>query len=291
MFAYVLVPTGAATATFYRMEFGSGALVPLTAPTFTANTVIGVGTAMCYDESMDRVWLFTAQSTTAGGYEWASFQYYDINANTWTARNVATIALAAQWGTGAALVHTDSDICVGPAIGGQVADNYIYLVGNNAAAMYRYSIVANTWTALAGAMGVRAAAPGAGSNVIWNEWNADQLVSWRGGGSALVDKYTISTDAWAAGVTPTVALPCTTGFESCSAHKIGSNSIIASGGTIYIYNHDSNRLTSQARIEGTDGLAHDGNSLCYYLPSSFSTVFVIIRPHSGRAVQRIRLID
>jgi hypothetical protein len=246
---------------------------------------------MCYDESQGRVWLFTSQSTTAAGYEWASFQYYDIAANTWTARNVLSLALGAAWGTSAALLHTDSDVCVGRPMGGQVADDHIYLVGNNAAAMYRYSLVGNTWTALAGGGGVRAAAPGAGSNLLWNEWNIDQLVSWRGGGSALVDKYTISTDTWAAGITPSVALACTTGFESCTAHKVGSNSFIAVNGTIYVYSHDSDRITSMAKIDGVDGLAHSGQGLCYYFPSSFSAAYVVIRPHSGRSVQRIRLID
>jgi hypothetical protein len=55
--------------------------------------------------------------------------------------------------------------------------------------IYRYSISANTWTSIK----VQSASNGIGSTIIWNPyWSADTLLLIYGGGSSVVDQYSIS---------------------------------------------------------------------------------------------------
>jgi hypothetical protein len=89
-------------------------------------------------------------------------------------------------------------------------DDFLYLIGNNAVAMYRYSISGNTWTTLSPTV-ARAGAPGAalGGNWVhsvsatdWTNENAIQngryIYSFRGAGGATLDRYDIAANTWAA---------------------------------------------------------------------------------------------
>lgn len=91
-------------------------------------------------------------------------------------------------------------------------DDYLYFLGNNAVAMYRYSISANTWTVLA-PTAARAAAPGAAFSGHWvygctdDRWTAENAIingrriySLRGGASAVMDYYDIALNTWVSGV-------------------------------------------------------------------------------------------
>jgi len=285
---YVLVPTSASTATFWRLNVLAKTITQLTGPTLTANAIIGVGTAMIYDESTQRVWLFNSQSTTAAGYEWACWQNYNISTDTWTACNVASMALAAAWGTDAALCHPDARVSVGLPIGGQVQDDGFYLIGNAALRAYRYSIANNGWTALNGGGRVRDAVPGVGACLLWNAWDTNILYSFRGGGSTLVDQYLIQTDWWLAGAATAPAIAVTTGFEACSTSSMAERSFIAQNGQIYAYNHRTGAIYEVAHIDGVDGAAHTGKGFCYYVIGD--KLYFALRPHSGTAVQRIRPI-
>jgi hypothetical protein len=89
-------------------------------------------------------------------------------------------------------------------------DNFLYYVGNNAVAMYRYDIAANTWSTLSPGV-ARGGAPGAGMSGHWihsvseADWNNESLIlngryiySFRGAGGALLDRYDIAGNTWAA---------------------------------------------------------------------------------------------
>lgn len=89
-------------------------------------------------------------------------------------------------------------------------DDFIYLMGNNAVTLYRYSITANTWTTLAPGV-ARAGNPGAGMGGQWisgadaADWtnenaiqNGRYIYSMRGGGSAALDRYDIAGNTWVA---------------------------------------------------------------------------------------------
>jgi hypothetical protein len=89
-------------------------------------------------------------------------------------------------------------------------DDFLYLVGNNAVAMYRYSISGNTWTTLSPTL-ARAGAPGAALGGSWvhsvsaTDWTSENAIqngryiySFRGAGGAQLDRYDIAANTWAA---------------------------------------------------------------------------------------------
>lgn len=94
-------------------------------------------------------------------------------------------------------------------------DDFLYLMGNGAVTLFRYSISANTWTTLA-PTAARAAAPGAGlsGNWVYNvpssrdpRWsnendiiNGRRIYSFRGGALAALDYYDIALNTWVSGV-------------------------------------------------------------------------------------------
>lgn len=91
-------------------------------------------------------------------------------------------------------------------------DDYLYLAGNAAVALYRYSISGNTWTTLTPGA-ARAAAPGAGMSLNWVRscpdaaWSSEsavingrRLYSWRGGASGALDYYDIAANTWVSNV-------------------------------------------------------------------------------------------
>lgn len=94
--------------------------------------------------------------------------------------------------------------------------DYLYLLGNGAATMYRYSRSTNTWTTLSPGT-ARAASPGAGFTANWiddaddTRWagetypthsgsmlcqNGRYIYSLRGGGSNVLDVYDIAANTW-----------------------------------------------------------------------------------------------
>jgi hypothetical protein len=92
-------------------------------------------------------------------------------------------------------------------------DDFIYLIGNNAVTMYRYSISANTWTTLA-PVAARAGAAVVAASGHWvfnvtgdSTWadenaiiNGRRIYSFRGGGLVTLDYYDIAANTWVSGV-------------------------------------------------------------------------------------------
>lgn len=88
-------------------------------------------------------------------------------------------------------------------------DDYMYILGNGAVTMYRYSILSNTITVLS-PTAARAAAPGAGMSASWisktgnvdweNESNIRDgryIYSFQGAGSSSLHRYDIALNTWA----------------------------------------------------------------------------------------------
>jgi len=94
-------------------------------------------------------------------------------------------------------------------------DDYLYLLGNNAVTMYRYSFSGNSWTTMA-PTAARAAAMVAGGGANWIQLTGDTnfddestgnagkyIFSFRGGAGAILDRFDITggtagAGAWAA---------------------------------------------------------------------------------------------
>jgi len=89
-------------------------------------------------------------------------------------------------------------------------DDFIYYLGNNAVTLYRYSISGNTWSTLSPGV-ARGGAPttGMGASWVWgataSDWtnesailNGRYIYSFRGAAGALLDRYDIAGNTWAA---------------------------------------------------------------------------------------------
>jgi len=89
-------------------------------------------------------------------------------------------------------------------------DDFLYLIGNNGTATYRYNITSNSWSNLSPSP-ARGAAPGAGmsGHWVWNaaetDWNVENAIvngrriySFRGAAGAGLDYYDIPSNGWVA---------------------------------------------------------------------------------------------
>lgn len=91
-------------------------------------------------------------------------------------------------------------------------DNALYLAGNNAVALFKYSISGNTWSTLSPGA-ARSAAPGAGMSLNWvrsvsdSQWTDESAIkngryfySFRGAASNALDIYDIAANTWTSNV-------------------------------------------------------------------------------------------
>jgi hypothetical protein len=111
-------------------------------------------------------------------------------------------------------------------------ENAMYLLGNNAVTMYKYSISGNSWSTLSPGV-ARAAAPGAGmsANLIAEStdtsWTTDtaiingrRIYSFRGAAGAVLDYYDIPSNAWTNAIT---YLPATETFTTGTSWEVGND--------------------------------------------------------------------
>jgi hypothetical protein len=162
------------------------------------------------------------------------------NTRSWTVNQWANSQIRITAGTGAGQIRTISsntstqvtvsvnwtvtpDTTSAYSIEGN--DDFIYYLGNNAVTMYRYSITTNTWTTLSPGV-ARGGAPVAGMSANWawkvsaSDWNDDNsylngrfIYSFRGGAGALLDRYDIGLNTWAAVTYSPVTETFTTGTK------------------------------------------------------------------------------
>lgn len=132
-------------------------------------------------------------------------------------------------------------------------DDHIYLLGNNAVAMYRYSISGNSWTTLS-PTAARAAAPGAALSATWvtgvtqSEWNnessllnGNRIYSFRGNGLTALDYYDIGQNTWVSGIS-----------YGSSNEPFGSGASYTYDGGNYIYIQKEQTLNTPTRIVRLD---------------------------------------
>jgi hypothetical protein len=188
-YVYILI----SATSFWRYDTWANSYQQLASP---PGGTLGVGTCMCFDVSTGRVWALITNGSAA-----PTWQYYDPATNTWTSRSV--VNLPATFGTEGALVHTDTTV----AVTGN--DDYFYLIGNAATALYRYSIAGNSWIATLTAAG---STSGAGCGFAWlpSYGAGDRIVRFRGTASATLDYYSIVGNNW----TPLTYLPATETFTT-----------------------------------------------------------------------------
>ena len=128
-------------------------------------------------------------------------------------------------------------------------EDFLYLLGNSAVTMYRYSISANGWTVMAPTTS-RAAAPAAGmsadviiktGNVLWadeaNIQDGRYIYSIRAGGGGAIDRFDIAGGTAGAGAWSSV------NYQGAETFTSGSHAT-AFGEQIYIRKDSTNRFFS-----------------------------------------------
>lgn len=184
-------------------------------------------------------------------------------------------------------------------------EDFLYLLGNNAVTMYRYSISANTWTVMAPTT-ARAAAPGAGMSAnaigitgdsLWATENAilngRYIYSLRGGASGVLDRFDIAggtagAGAWAA-VTTINGETFTTGS---SAFPMGEFLYVRKDATnrIFKYSVVDNAWRPFATNLYTDGAAVLGHKIWVKNFDSAGTVrWLYTLQNTGSVLHRIMI--
>lgn len=185
-------------------------------------------------------------------------------------------------------------------------EDFLYLLGNNAVTMYRYSISANTWTVMAPTT-ARAAAPGAGMSAnaigitgdsLWATENAilngRYIYSLRGGASGVLDRFDIAggtagAGAWAA-VTTINGETFTTGS---SAFPMGEFLYVRKDATnrIFKYSVVDNAWRPFATNLYADGTALVGHKIWVKnLPGSTDVKWLYTLQNTGTVLHRILII-
>ena len=185
-------------------------------------------------------------------------------------------------------------------------EDNIYLLGNNAVTMYRYSISANTWTVMSPTV-ARGAAPGLGmcadfigltGNSTWANESVIQdgryIYSMRGGAGALIDRFDIAGGTAGAGAWAAVTYIGTETFTTGS-------SAFQSGEFLYIRKDATNRFFKYSVVDNliypfttntyTDGVALLGQKIWVKsLDATENISWVYSLMNTGTALHRVLII-
>lgn len=187
----------------------------------------------------------------------------------------------------------------------QANSDWLYLIGNNAVTMYRYSISANTWTVMAPTT-ARAAAPGLGmsGNAIGvsgdANWAAESAIldgryiySLRGGAGAILDRFDIAGGTAGAGAWVAVTYIGTETFTTGS-------SAFPMGEFIYVRQNATNRFFKYSVVDNamrplntnlfTDGAALLGHKIWVKNYGGTQTIkWLYSLQNTGTALHRLML--
>ena len=217
---YVVSAGTLAAGSFRKYDFATN--------TWTSLTITGLAATLGTDGKLvsTPAWLdsgfnsFATGTATAGGASTLT-----NSAKTWATNQWTNSQIRISAGTGLGQIRTISSntatvITVSSAwtttpdatsvysIEGN--DDFLYYLGNNAVALYRYSISGNSWSTLSPGV-ARGAAPTAGMSAHWvweaseADWtnesailNGRYIYSFRGSAGALLDRYDIAANSWSA---------------------------------------------------------------------------------------------
>jgi hypothetical protein len=226
-------------------------------------TVLTVSSAWATNPDLTSVYAVLSEYSYAVGLATAGASTTLTNsAKTWTVNQWTNYQVRIASGTGIGQVRTIASntatvLTVGTAwtttpdatsvyvIEGN--EDFLYLLGNNAVTMYRYSISANTWTVMAPTT-ARAAAPALGMSAdvviktghsVWADENAildgRYIYSMRGAGGALIDRFDIAGGTAGAGAWANVV------YQGTESFAAGSNASV-DGRNLYMRQNNNNRF-------------------------------------------------
>ena len=299
-YIYYFVPTAAATAQFWRYDVFANTWQQLASPgTFNGTARFVAGCALRFDASASvplnlaagpNIWLFHPDSAAP----FAEFQAYNIATNAWgnasqaggafNAAGLDTAALAAQWTTDAAIAHP----CT--ILNPTVSDNFIYLTGNAATFVYRYTISTGT----VAAMTAHGATAGPGCTLVWLPANPDRIFYQRGNATNTWEYYGIAGNNWNA-VTP---VPNTDTYTTGTA-MIGDivrdllivrkSAVAGEQIKFYDFNYHTNELKPLATAYQSEGTPHVGSLIT--LSRVGSQKYVFVGKQTSTDFQRVWVVE
>ncbi|MCM8595179.1 hypothetical protein [Accumulibacter sp.] len=194
-------------------------------------------------------------------------------------------------------------------------DDVLYLLGNGAVTLYRYSISGNTWSTLSPGT-ARSSAPGAGFTADWihgvpdPDWSGAQgklllqngtqvrqngryLYSLRGGGSANLEIYDIAGNTWLNVGAQYGNAQETFSTGSCSVDFNGAIYVMKEAtGRIFRFDVARNVLEPWSTNVYPQSTAVEGDKLLIVPYRDGATVipFLYCQPHSRNELQRMMVI-
>lgn len=183
-------------------------------------------------------------------------------------------------------------------------EDALYLLGNNAVTMYKYSISGNSWSAVSPAVARAGAfAVGGGANWVsgvkdsaWNNesslLNGRRIYSFRGGASAVLDYYDIPSNSWSS----ITYVPQVDTFNTGSSYDYDDDYIMISKentGRLFRYIIPENRLIPFSTLVYPNGTAVVGDKMWTktYTEGSVSVKWVYYLMHTGALLFRCMMID
>lgn len=287
--------------------------------TWTQRSVTGLPTAWGTDARLVGTCMtnntgFASGTATAGGASTLTNSAKNWTVNQWTnfqvritggtgagqvrkiASNTATaLTTASEW-------TTNPDATSTYVIEGD--EDALYLMGNNAVTLYKYSISDNSWSTITpGVARASAFAAGGGANWIFNvsdlKWTAENAIlngryiySFRGGASAVLDVYDIAANSWSAKTyTPQVDT-----FTTGSCYEYDDDFLLISKentGRIFRFLIAENRLIPFSTLMYPQGTAVVGDKMWTksIVDGATTLKWVYHMRHTGSEVFRCLMID
>lgn len=186
-------------------------------------------------------------------------------------------------------------------------DDFLYLLGNNAVTMYRYSRSGNTWTVMAPTV-ARSGAPVAGMSASWagntgyTPWANESAIldgryiySFRGGATSTLDRFDIAGGTAGAGAWAVITyIGAAETFTTGSSYALnGYNIYIRKEATnrFFTYNIIGNNIYPWSTNTYTDGAAVIGDKMFTVALRSAPTVkWVYSLQGTGTALHRCMII-
>lgn len=181
-------------------------------------------------------------------------------------------------------------------------EDVLYLLGNNAVTMYKYTISTNTWATITPATARGGSfASGGGANWVFNVdgWdnendilNGSRIYAFRGGASTALDYYDITENKWYA----LTYVPQTDTYTTGSSYDYDDNYIMIqkeSTGRFFRYMIKENRIIPFSTLMYPDSTARNGDKIWTktYIDGSTKIKWLYKLRSSGTELFRCMMID
>lgn len=187
-------------------------------------------------------------------------------------------------------------------------DDALYLAGNNAVTMYKYSISGNTWATLAPGV-ARAGAKAAGGMSEWvtnvPEWtdyslmatgiyrqNGRYIYSFRAGGGNVLDVYDIAANTWINGMAYGGQMETFTSGSCCEWYRGNLYINKEATGQIFQFNANLNQMIAYAYNAYVESTTRESDRLwiCEYQDGSVKLPFIFHFRNNRDELHRLMMV-